>query len=281
MQPERARGRFRQDVLMDYDGFLAKGQKPPKTTDDCYTPEPVFQAVKTWVYQEYGQQVEGLEVFRPFQPGGDYEREDYTGRFVLDNPPFSILSQILQHFHQWEVPFFLFAPTLTLFSARSFRDGHCTAIIQAANVIYENGADIPTSFLTNLDKKNRARVSHTLTEMLAEAQKQPAKKAKPKLVYPRELWSAAKLQALAKTADIDIQSEDCLHSEGLLQGTGDGARVFGGGLIVTPAVADKLHAAKDAASGVVSRDVGDEVVREVRLSAAAVTWLEGKRSGTM
>ena len=37
----------------DYEGFIEKF-KPKKTTDDCYTPPLVYDAVKEWVRKEYG-----------------------------------------------------------------------------------------------------------------------------------------------------------------------------------------------------------------------------------
>lgn len=36
----------------EYDAFVAKF-KPKKTTDDCYTPPLVYEAVKTWACKEY------------------------------------------------------------------------------------------------------------------------------------------------------------------------------------------------------------------------------------
>ena len=36
----------------DYDGFVEKF-KPKKTTDDCYTPQIVYEAVADWVANEY------------------------------------------------------------------------------------------------------------------------------------------------------------------------------------------------------------------------------------
>lgn len=36
---------------------------------------------------------------------------------VIDNPPFSIISKIVRFYHKNEIPFFLFAPALTLFGA--------------------------------------------------------------------------------------------------------------------------------------------------------------------
>ena len=56
---------------------------------------------------------------RPFWPGGDYQRENYpAGCVVVDNPPFSILSQICRFYNAHGVKYFLFAPALTLFSNR-------------------------------------------------------------------------------------------------------------------------------------------------------------------
>lgn len=37
----------------DYLGFVEKFQ-PKKTTDDCYTPAPVYDAVLGWAAREYG-----------------------------------------------------------------------------------------------------------------------------------------------------------------------------------------------------------------------------------
>lgn len=76
----------------EYDAFVAKFE-PKKTTDDCYTPPLVYEAIKNWACAEYG--IDPESIVRPFYPGGDYERFDYSGgAVVLDNPPFSILSQI-------------------------------------------------------------------------------------------------------------------------------------------------------------------------------------------
>jgi hypothetical protein len=42
----------RQATLFDYDGFLEKF-KPKKTTDDCYTPANIYEAVLAWVARKY------------------------------------------------------------------------------------------------------------------------------------------------------------------------------------------------------------------------------------
>lgn len=104
-----------------YEEFVEKF-KPKKTTDDCYTPPRVYEAVKDWVVKEYG--IDPTKVVRPFYPGGDYERFEYPkGCVVLDNPPFSILAKILRHYDERGIAYFLFAPTMTLFSSMKFSLG--------------------------------------------------------------------------------------------------------------------------------------------------------------
>ena len=132
----------------EYQKFLEKF-KLKKTTDDCYTPAPVYDAVARYVEETYGISRENF--VRPFYPGGDYLNEKYPkGCVVVDNPPFSIMAEILRFYDSKGIRFFLFAPTLTLFSS-SRSSNTCTALPCALTVIYENGASVNTSFLTNLE----------------------------------------------------------------------------------------------------------------------------------
>ena len=99
------------DDNLEYDAFTEKF-KPKKTTDDCYTPPLVYDAIRDWACSEYG--IDPACIVRPFYPGGDYERFDYPdGCVVLDNPPFSILSKICEFYMNRGIAFFLFAPSLT------------------------------------------------------------------------------------------------------------------------------------------------------------------------
>ena len=116
----------------EYDAFIEKF-KPKKTTDDCYTPPLVYEAVKNWVCAEYG--IDPESIVRPFYPGGDYERYEYSdGCVVLDNPPFSILSKIISFYNSRGIKFFLFAPALTLLSPVC--DGYC-GIAVGASITYD------------------------------------------------------------------------------------------------------------------------------------------------
>lgn len=147
----------------EYQAFLAKFQTA-KTTDDCYTPQKVYEAVVSFVVKTYG--VKEKNFVRPFYPNGNYQKEKYPHDcVVVDNPPFSILSEIISFYDCNKIKYFLFAPTLTLFSSSS-----SAALPIAAAVIYENGANVNTSFLTNLEPRNvRVRSCPELYAMLKKA----------------------------------------------------------------------------------------------------------------
>ena len=182
-------------LFNDYDGFVEKF-KPKKTTDDCYTPEIVYNAIADWVANEY--HLNKTDFVRPFYPGGDYEHFDYTGKIVVDNPPFSILAQIIKFYIDKGIKFFLFAPALTLCRYGDY----CTVLSVGADITYENGATIGTSFATNLEPHEiRARTPPTLYKAVDEANKinkQKDKKSLPKYSYPMELVTTAAIHPFAK-----------------------------------------------------------------------------------
>lgn len=130
----------------NYEGFVQKF-KPKLTTDDCITPPLVYEAVADWTAREYG--LDRADFVRPFWNGGDYEHFDYSGgRIVVDNPPFSILSKIISFYTERGIRFLLFAPTLVGLVRYAEL---CTVFPTGVTVTYDNGAEINTSFCTNLD----------------------------------------------------------------------------------------------------------------------------------
>ena len=159
-----------------YEEFVEKF-KPKKTTDDCYTPPAVYEAVKDWAVKEYD--LKGKEIVRPFYPGGDFENYDYPADcVVIDNPPFSILTKICKWYIEKDIKFFLFAPSLTLFSGAS-----TSYVITGSQIIYENGADVKTSFVTNMDKY-KVRSANDLRLAIIKAQETEEKASLPKYDYP-------------------------------------------------------------------------------------------------
>lgn len=171
----------------DYDSFVEKF-KPKKTTDDCYTPDVVYSAIADWVAHEYG--VEKGKFSRPFYPGGDYENEDYSGKIVVDNPPFSLVSKIIQFYAAHNIPFFLFCPTLA--GPVRYSD-ICTVIPCGVKITYTNGAEVNTSFVTNLEPHDiLMRTCPELWAVVDRANRENvAKTSIPRFQLPPEVLTSA------------------------------------------------------------------------------------------
>ena len=230
------------ELFNDYEGFVEKF-KPKKTTDDCYTPPIVYDAVAEWVANEYG--LEKADFCRPFYPGGDYEHFDYDGRIVVDNPPFSILSQIAKNYITRGVRFFLFAPTLSGLVRYS---DFCTALAVGVDITYENGATITTSFITNLELDNiRMRTPPTIYKAVQEANarnRQEQKKQLPKYSYPLSVVSAAAVYPYSKYGiDFVITRDESVRITSLDSQRKAGKTIFGCGLLIS----DRLKAEREKA----------------------------------
>ena len=228
-----------------YDEFVDKF-KQKLTTDDCYTPTDVYEVVRQFVDQEVAP-LEGRKVVRPFYPGGDYEKLDQypEGCVVLDNPPFSILSKILRFYSAHQIPFFLFGPSLTLFSAA---DCDLTYIVAHAQIEYENGAVVSTGFITNLLPDLRIWVCPQLGEAVEEAQA-AEDKTKRGFVYPDNLVTAAILCKLAAHAtELKIRKRSCEYINESDSAKEQGRNMYGGGFILSDYAAAERAAAERAAA---------------------------------
>ena len=223
----------------EYDGFTKKFESK-KTTDDCYTPERVYEAVAGWVCGEYG--VERERFVRPFYPGGDYQEENYPDDcVVVDNPPFSIFAQILRFYTARGIRFFLFGPTLTLFSARGI-EGVCYIPV-GVSVTYDNGANVNTSFVTNLDPC-RVRTAPGLYAAVERANFETVhegKKSLPRYTYPPDIITSTMAARWTKYGvDFRLYPSECLRIDALdAMGSKSkgGKTIFGGGFLLSEAAA--------------------------------------------
>ena len=238
---------------------------PAKTTDDCYTPENIYEAVADWVAGEYG--LERASFVRPFWPGGDYEHFDYPpGCVVVDNPPFSIITPIQRFYLTKGVRFFLFAPGLTAMSSRGVTSCCvCTGI----NITYDNGADINTSFVTNLDTVHRARTAPALYAAIDAANKANIRektKELPKYTYPDEVCTAAMLNRYSKYGiDYAVKASDCVQIAALDMQRRHGKAVYGCGLLLSERAAAERAAAERAAAERAAAHVWELSEREKRI----------------
>lgn len=236
-------------LFEDYDGFVEKF-KPKKTTDDCYTPPEVYDVIKDWACKEYG--IDPDKIVRPFYPGGDYESFDYSGgKVVLDNPPFSILSDICDFYKHIGVKFFIFEPTLTAFSTKKKVEG-LTHVITDCTIVYENGAKVPTSFVTNMSPEIVAKTSPDLTEAVNEIVDEITGKSNqllPRYSYPSEVISPSMLQRWAKYGVFfEAKRGSCVRVSGLDNQNPLGKTIFGGGLLLSRDAAKESARAESEAS---------------------------------
>ena len=228
----------------EYQEFLEKF-KLKKTADDCYTPAPVYDAVARYVEETYG--VSRDKFVRPFYPGGDYVNEKYPeGCVVVDNPPFSIMAEILRFYDSKGIKFFLFAPTLTLFSSSSAST--CTALPCTLAVIYENGASVNTSFLTNLECGGvRFRSAPKLQTMVQEGIDEftrTLKKQLPKYSYPPHIITSSWVGALSRLGiDFSVPVAESEGISGLDSQKAAGKAIYGKGYIVS----DRVKAEREKA----------------------------------
>ena len=228
-----------------YQKFVDKF-KAAKTTDDCYTPTLIYDAVADYVANEYG--IERKMFVRPFYSGGDYQREEYPeGCAVVDNPPFSILSQIVDWYIRRGIKFFLFGPTLTLLGLMKIPDrkNNICVMLIGAPIEYENGAEVQTSFVTNMDKY-AVRIEPGLRseiEKINDRLRKEKSKQLPKYVYP-DCVITGKDYRLAKYGQtLRIRHEDCMSICAMDAQKPYGKRVFGGGLLLSERAAAERAAA--------------------------------------
>ena len=228
------------DEAEEYQAFTEKF-KAKKTTDDCYTPENVHEAVMAWVEREYG--LDRKDFLRPFWPGGDYRSADYpAGTVVVDNPPFSLRKQIVDFYMARGVRFFLYSPALTLLTRRQ----DVCHIATGVSVTYENGAEVPTSFVTNLEGSilRTAPELYRAISLADQENRRALHKSLPKYSYPDQVVTAAIAQRWCKYGiEYSVGPEDCVSVGALDEQKKAGKSIFGDGLLLSERAAAERAAA--------------------------------------
>lgn len=205
----------------DYYEWLQKFDKK-LTTDETFTPPEIYQAVQEWVCKRYN--VDKECIVRPFYPEGDYVNEDYSGKVVVDNPPFSIVAQIVQFYMERDIPFFLFCPYLTAFSLLKYG---ASVVAQGHEVSYANGANIRTGFVTNLEPFQKVFTNIELKQAVEGKKKRDA--VRTRNVYPKGVYIISNFNTLAdKGVDIEIDVSPTDMRTVLYDSEGGVVRIFGG-----------------------------------------------------
>ncbi|WP_368108929.1 hypothetical protein [Bifidobacterium adolescentis] len=222
--------------------WINSNRRKPRTTA---TPPPeVYETIKDWACREYG--IDPDKVVRPFYPGGDYERFDYSdGKVVVDNPPFSILSKICKFYRDNHVPFFLFAPYLTIFSSASRNGAHM--IVTDSTIEYANGAQVNTSFVTSFGD-DLIRTAPDLANAIDETVKRVRKEQRrhpPKYAYPSELLTVSRLGKIGRQVEFRVKASDVAFTRALDSQKAVKKAIYGGGYLLSEAKAAELKAAED------------------------------------
>lgn len=179
---------------------------------------------------------------RPFVPGGDYKKEKYTpASVVVDNPPFSIISEICKWYQKNNIKFFLFAPTLTIADIKSAHK-----VICGNTIVYENGANVNTSFVTNMDKFE-IRSAPDLYAKIEEANKENLKQMRkefPVYEYPSEVITSSMLVRFSKYGvSFSVLPESCCRISELDEQKKVKKGIFGSGYLISDSmVAERKEA---------------------------------------
>ena len=223
-----------------YNEFVDKF-KPKLTTDDCYTPKEIHDAVVKFVDRKVFK-LNGHIAVRPFYPGGDFENFDYPENcIVLDNPPFSILSRIEDFYIERGIKFWLYAPHLTLFNYINRRG--VTAVVTRNDIVFENGATINIGFITNVWPKDEIFTTEpVLNRYLSFVQKMKKPcKMKPVISYPDNVVSSA---LLGKVVSHGVRLSCPRNESVFIRKIDAGKAIFGGGVLMSERMAAERMAAE-------------------------------------
>ena len=268
-KPEPESGHFWGDAegerSEEYDAFVDKF-KPKLTTDDCYTPQNIYETIRDWAVEHYGLQ--GAPVVRPFYPGGDYEHETYPdGCVVIDNPPFSILSQICRFYTERGIRFFLFAPALTLFSIAA---GTCNYLPMSCRITYENGADVRTSFVTNLGNWKIETVPElwALVDAVNVQNTNKGAAELPGYTYPDCVMTPIRVALTSRWMALRIPASDASFARALDAQREQGKTIYGASFLLSEKAAAEKAAAEKAAAEKAAAHVWELSDREKSIVAA-------------
>ena len=226
--------------------WINSSQRKPQTT--AIPPPLVYDAVLRWARKCLD--IEDRPVVRPFFPGGDYEHYDYPDNcVVIDNPPFSIFAKIVDFYVERKIPFLLFAPAMT-----SIRH-NCCYIGIIADIIYENGANVGTSFVTNMIDAiciTSPSLHEEVKKAVQETQKEKKKQLR-KLSFPDNVLRATELQTMSR-AGVNFRLS---REEGRVIRKACNGKEFGNSILLSDkATAEKLAAEKLAAEKMAAEKMG-------------------------
>ena len=184
------------------------------STDECYTPPAVYDVVLDYAVDRY--QLQGKHVVRPFVPSGNYQQYVYDKNdVVIDNPPFSMTTEITKWYINHDIPFFLFINGQYAVSISRGLHGKATVIATNTNASFyhkSNNKLIKLGFVTNLEPKNIVlRGDVALTDKLNGLVK---KKVLKKYKYPKNIIrNSDVLTAINRGVELKLTTNNCIFED--------------------------------------------------------------------
>ena len=186
------------------------------TYDECYTSPEVYDTVLKYAVERY--HLQDKHIVRPFVPSGNYQQYVYDENdVVIDNPPFSMTTEITKWYINHDIPFFLFINGIYAVSLSRGLHGKATVIATNANVSFyhkPNNKVVKLGFVTNLEPKNIViRGDVALTNKLNSLVK---KKALNEYKYPENLIKNSDiLSAIRRGVELQLTTNNCLFEDNL------------------------------------------------------------------
>ena len=246
-QPEQNKGRSLYERVHDYEGFIKKFEGiKEKTTDDVFTPVQIYEALLNYA-TEKGWLKGFKTIVRPFYPNGDYTKYNYPKDcIVIDNPPFSIASKIVDFYISKNQPFILFCQSLT--AGQLLNDKRPTTIILTNNKItFHNGAYINISFVAYGIPQLRDIAIKTAPDLALKLKmidkNNKVSKRKTKYNLPKNVTSTALLGKYANRY-LTIKRDECIRVPNIDEMKKDGRGIYGGAILLSSSAAEAASAAE-------------------------------------
>lgn len=159
---------------------------------------------------------------------------------VIDNPPFSIIAKVVKFYEDRGIDYFLFVPQLTCLCIRAAHSHICVG----AQVTYENGAVVGTSFAASRGPLIRSAPGLYRILNEANAANIKAKKAPPRPVYtyPDNVMTSSTVALFSKYG-IEYREDIGVFVRAMDAQREAGKGIFGSGYIVPEEAARKAQEA--------------------------------------
>ena len=198
---------------------------------------------------------------------------------MVDNPPFSIISEIVHNYTRKGIKFFLFSPGMTGI-AKGIENRPATILATGAKIVYENGAVVNTSFVTNLETKYIVRSApdlYKIVEMASDEARAKRTKTVPKYKYPPHVVTLGQVNYFSHHGTtFGVKRGEAIRIGHMDEQKQAGKGCFGGGLLVS----EKVAAEKVAAERVAAERAAAERAAAERAAAEkenAIQWTLSER----